>query len=153
MDIIGIGTGELILIALLALLVLGPERLVVVARRAGRTIRQLRRALNQLDAEVPPELREVGDTMAELRSAGRDLGRSVARSLRDIEQPLSIPDSHAARTVRPPAAPPEAMPPDAVAPEPAAPQAPMLGDEFQDAAPEAEPPIERPPDSEREAGP
>lgn len=38
----GIGTGELIIIAAVAAIVLGPERCVRAARQAGRLLRQVR---------------------------------------------------------------------------------------------------------------
>ncbi len=47
----GIGTGELILIFLIALFVLGPERLPSLARDIGRAMSELRRASDELTDE------------------------------------------------------------------------------------------------------
>ncbi len=47
----GIGTEELALILLLALLVLGPERLPKVARDIGRTVGELRKTSDELRNE------------------------------------------------------------------------------------------------------
>jgi Tat protein translocase TatB subunit len=47
----GIGPEELVLILLLALLVLGPERLPKVARDIGRTVGDLRRTSDELRDE------------------------------------------------------------------------------------------------------
>lgn len=44
MEIFGIGLGEILLIALVALVVLGPDRLPEVARSLGRGVAELRRA-------------------------------------------------------------------------------------------------------------
>jgi Tat protein translocase TatB subunit len=44
MEIFGIGLGEMMLIALVALIVLGPDRLPEVARSLGRGVAELRRA-------------------------------------------------------------------------------------------------------------
>ena len=47
----GIGTGELLLLLVLALLVLGPERMPKLARDVGRTIADLRRTSEELRTE------------------------------------------------------------------------------------------------------
>ncbi|MFZ8968411.1 MAG: Sec-independent protein translocase protein TatB [Ilumatobacteraceae bacterium] len=79
--------GELIIIAVLALVVLGPERLPDAMRRLGRALGQLRRMGN----EVTEEFRSaVAEPMDDLRSAvvdpARDLhdvARGTAESVRD----------------------------------------------------------------------
>lgn len=47
----GIGTGELLLLLLLALLVLGPERMPRLARDIGRTVGDLRKTSDELRQE------------------------------------------------------------------------------------------------------
>jgi len=47
-----IGLGEFVLIAVVALLVLGPDRLPVTLRAVGRAIREFRRATNELRAQI-----------------------------------------------------------------------------------------------------
>jgi len=42
MDVFGIGSNELLVIALLALIVLGPRRMATVAREGGKLARNLR---------------------------------------------------------------------------------------------------------------
>lgn len=51
-----IGFTELLLVGVVALLVLGPERLPVAARSVGRGLAQARRAMNALRAQVEREL-------------------------------------------------------------------------------------------------
>ncbi|MFT0868689.1 Sec-independent protein translocase protein TatB [Pseudomonas sp. CAM1A] len=51
-----IGFTELLLVGIVALLVLGPERLPVAARTLGRGLGQARRALNALKAQVEREI-------------------------------------------------------------------------------------------------
>jgi sec-independent protein translocase protein TatB len=51
-----IGTGELLALAVLALLVLGPEKLPQYAAEAARFIRQLRKMANEARTEVTREL-------------------------------------------------------------------------------------------------
>ncbi|MBC3450180.1 Sec-independent protein translocase protein TatB [Pseudomonas mosselii] len=51
-----IGFTELLLVGIVALLVLGPERLPVAARTLGRGLGQARRALNALKTQVEREI-------------------------------------------------------------------------------------------------
>ncbi|MCU7241132.1 Sec-independent protein translocase protein TatB [Pseudomonas peradeniyensis] len=51
-----IGFTELLLVGIVALLVLGPERLPVAARTLGRGLGQARRVLNALKAQVEREI-------------------------------------------------------------------------------------------------
>ncbi|WP_079229536.1 Sec-independent protein translocase protein TatB [Pseudomonas putida] len=51
-----IGFSELLLVGVVALLVLGPERLPVAARTLGRGLGQARRAMNGLRAQMEREI-------------------------------------------------------------------------------------------------
>ena len=51
-----VGFAELLVVGLVALLVLGPERLPVAARMAGLWIRRLKRSFSNLKAEVEREI-------------------------------------------------------------------------------------------------
>lgn len=59
----GIGFPELLVIAFVALLVLGPERLPGVAKQAGQMVRQLRKfadnARDELRSELGPEFADL----------------------------------------------------------------------------------------------
>jgi len=52
----GVGLGELTVIAFIAVLVIGPERMPDLARRAGRMLRQLRNLANSARDELREEL-------------------------------------------------------------------------------------------------
>lgn len=56
MDIFGIGQNELLIVALLAVIVLGPERLVKVAREAGKLVRSFKAYFSSLSDELNSEL-------------------------------------------------------------------------------------------------
>jgi Tat protein translocase TatB subunit len=56
MELFGIGVPELIMIMLVALVVIGPERLPEVASQVGRTVADLKRQANQLTSEFQQSL-------------------------------------------------------------------------------------------------
>ncbi|MDQ6645657.1 MAG: Sec-independent protein translocase protein TatB [Pseudomonadota bacterium] len=70
---IDLDLGKLILLALIALVVLGPEKLPVAARTVGAIMRRMRGGWNSVRAEVERELQVV-----ELGQAARDASKQVA---------------------------------------------------------------------------
>ncbi|MBS0487753.1 MAG: twin-arginine translocase subunit TatB [Proteobacteria bacterium] len=89
-----IGTGELALIAVVALLVLGPERLPKAARTAGALARRARASWQNVRAEIEREL------------AAEELKQSIKRGLDEANPSADI--SAALRdAVHGPAKPPE----------------------------------------------
>jgi sec-independent protein translocase protein TatB len=67
----GMGMGELIIIAVVALLALGPDRLPGAAKKIGKTIRDLRRQTTQLKRTIEEDS-QLGDAMKEIKQALRD---------------------------------------------------------------------------------
>ena len=65
MDIFGVGSNELLIIALLAVIVLGPERLVKVAREAGKLVRSVKAYFSSLSDELKSELEVLDDISKE----------------------------------------------------------------------------------------
>lgn len=57
MNLFGIGTGELLVIMLIALLVLGPERLPQFIRQGAKMLRDLRSVTDQFTQELNRELK------------------------------------------------------------------------------------------------
>jgi sec-independent protein translocase protein TatB len=57
-----IGPGELIVILILALVLLGPEKLPEMARTVGKGMRELRRATEDIKDQVESELYKLDDT-------------------------------------------------------------------------------------------
>ena len=64
-----IGITELIVILLLALLVVGPERLPEMGRTLAKTLRDLRNAYENLTKDLGPELMSIQETTKELRES------------------------------------------------------------------------------------
>lgn len=71
-------SGEIIIIALLALVVLGPQRLPEMARKVGGWLTELRRAAREITAGLEAEV-------SEFKEAGRDL----KSPLDEVKKPLS----------------------------------------------------------------
>jgi sec-independent protein translocase protein TatB len=72
MEIFGIGLPEILLIAVVALIVLGPERLPEAARAAGKAISDLRKAVEPARSawtELSSELTSVTETIAPMARA------------------------------------------------------------------------------------
>lgn len=66
----GMGMGEIVLIAVVALLVLGPERLPGAAKAIGKGIRDLRQQSKDLQQTIEKDT-QIGDAVRELRTALR----------------------------------------------------------------------------------
>lgn len=73
-----IGFTELLLVGVVALLVLGPERLPVAMRTVGRGVGQVRRAMGALRAQVEREL----DTQALTQELDAEPLRRLEQELR-----------------------------------------------------------------------
>lgn len=100
-----IGFSELLLVCIVGLLVLGPERLPGAVRTASLWIGRLRRQFNEIKADVE---REIGadDIRAQLRNESimeelRQSRREIEESARELRAPLIEP---AAPAVEPPPA-------------------------------------------------
>ncbi|HSD42018.1 MAG TPA: Sec-independent protein translocase protein TatB [Burkholderiales bacterium] len=81
-----IGFSELLVIAVIALLVIGPERLPKVARTAGHLFGRLQRYVNDVKADIQREIEL--DELKKLRSQFEDAARSVEQSVNEVGQEL-----------------------------------------------------------------
>ena len=79
----GIGTGELIALAVLALLVLGPDKLPRFAADAGRFVRQVRRMADTARDDVR---RELGPEFADIDIADLDPKSFVRKHVLDPDE-------------------------------------------------------------------
>ena len=79
MQLLGIGPLELLLIAVIAVIVLGPKGMVSGAREAGKVIRKIIRS---------PIWHEIVDTSREIREFPRKLAREagIEKDLEDLRQ-------------------------------------------------------------------
>ena len=81
-----IGFSELIVIALVALIVIGPERLPRVARTVGALLGRAQRYVNDVKADIQREVNM--DELKDLKSTFEDAAKSVEQSVHETEKEL-----------------------------------------------------------------
>jgi Tat protein translocase TatB subunit len=71
-----IGFQELLMICVVALLVVGPQRLPELGRTLGKRLRELKRALDSVKAQVTAEMKELGKEAEDNEPISRPTPRS-----------------------------------------------------------------------------
>jgi sec-independent protein translocase protein TatB len=125
-----IGFSEIVVIGLVALVVIGPERLPKTARTLGLLFGRLQRYVNDVKADInrEMELDELRRLQQEMQGAAREFEQSVqtaasdvATGVRNVERELNDAGAAVAESPAPEAAPAApATPPPAEAPRQAA---------------------------------
>jgi sec-independent protein translocase protein TatB len=121
------GFSKLLILAIIALVVVGPERLPRVARTLGHLYGRLQRYVTQVKADIHREMEsaELGKMKTEFESAARSFQETVEKGAGEVEREVREAQSSVERAldVHAPAANEPAPPPsDAVAEKPASPQ-------------------------------
>ena len=85
-----IGFSEIVVIAVVALVVLGPERLPRAARTVGHLFGRLQRYVSDVKSDInrEMELEDLKKLQQEVKSAAQDLEQSVSGVARDAEKGL-----------------------------------------------------------------
>lgn len=85
-----IGFSELLVIAVVALLVIGPERLPKAARTLGHLFGRMQRYVNDVKADISREMEldELRKLQASMQDAARSLERSVSQEVNETETEL-----------------------------------------------------------------
>jgi sec-independent protein translocase protein TatB len=98
-----VGFGEIALIAVVALLVLGPERLPGVARTVGALVRRARASWQGVRTEIERELaaEDMKKNLDEARRAAAEMRGEVQTAASDIEKGASPPPSGPSSNVGP----------------------------------------------------
>jgi sec-independent protein translocase protein TatB len=123
-----VGFSEMLVIAVVALVVLGPERLPKVARTIGHLVGRLQRYVNDVKADInrEMELEELKKLQTQFQDAAREVETSVSSELHSTEQALNSA-VEGVTADKPAAAPaenaPAATPETAAIDSPAAPKA------------------------------
>ena len=116
-----IGFSELMIIAVVALIVIGPERLPKVARTLGHLFGRMQRYVNDVKADISREMEldELKKLQASMQDAARSFEQSVTREVNTAESELQKIAQQANPTLPPPDVQPAAHA-DSAAPEGAA---------------------------------
>ncbi len=136
-----IGFSEILVIAVVALVVIGPERLPKTARTVGLLFGRLQRYVNDVKADISREMEldELGRLQREMQGAAHDLEQTVrtaandvAAGVRNVESELNsaaaqATDTSASGTASPGTAAPAVPAPQAPGEEPPSRQAALPG--------------------------
>ena len=137
-----IAFSELLVIGVVALVVIGPERLPKVARTMGHLFGRLQRYVSQVKSDInrEMELSELSKVKTEFEGAAREFQRDIESKVHEAERDIREVETEIDRQLRndggAPAPSPEAAPAGAVAageaPAPASPQLELAIDEPAD---------------------
>jgi sec-independent protein translocase protein TatB len=86
-----IGFSELLVIAVVALIVIGPERLPKVARTLGHLFGRMQRYVNDVKADIAREMEldELKKMQSSMEDAARSFQSSVSKEMSDAEGELN----------------------------------------------------------------
>jgi len=84
-----IGFSELVVVGVVALIVIGPERLPKVARTAGHLLGRFQRYASSVKSDISREMQ-----MDELRKVGEDFKESVESTISDVQSQASVVDDY-----------------------------------------------------------
>ena len=98
-----IGFSELLVIAVVALIVIGPERLPKVARTLGHLFGRMQRYVNDVKADISREMEL--EELRKLQSSVEDAARSIQNSVDKQVNETRIELDKVAEAVQPPADP------------------------------------------------
>lgn len=110
MNVFGVGPLEMLVVLVVALVFVGPERLPRLAADIARTIREIRKYTNSLASEFNDVISDLEKETASERSEWKDIGRGLSDATKSVTDTI-----HQARL-------------DATQPEAARPEAPPAGE-------------------------
>jgi len=89
MEFLGIGLPELLVILLLTLIVVGPQRLPEVAAQMARAMREFRRYTSSLSREVTEALGDLEKEYNSVRQEWKEVGEAVRQDMKAMEAEVS----------------------------------------------------------------
>jgi sec-independent protein translocase protein TatB len=115
-----IGFSEILVIAIVALIVIGPERLPKVARTLGHLFGRMQRYVNDVRADITREMEldELRKLQGSVEEAARSIQSSVEKEMRDAKSEID----EAVKAVNPAPDYPEIQPAPEPAPAPSLPE-------------------------------
>ena len=98
-----IGFGEVLLILIIALVVVGPDKLPALGRQAGKAVRSLKKFISDaakemdIDEDIKSVRKDIADIQKDVRDIGKDIESSVdsvtsvtEKALRDTEKAADL---------------------------------------------------------------
>ena len=80
MDFLGVGPAEFLVVGLVAFLILGPTRMLDIARSAGRTIREIRQTASEI-----PELLSIEEPLDQPSTINNDREKKRTDASKDTD--------------------------------------------------------------------
>lgn len=102
MNFLGVGPAELIVILVVALIFVGPERLPKLAADIARTIREIRKYTGSIAAEFNDVIQEFEKDTAEDRSKWKEIGQGLTEASRSLTEAMRQAHADAATAGAPP---------------------------------------------------
>jgi Tat protein translocase TatB subunit len=95
MDFLGIGLPELLVILILALLVVGPQRLPEMAAQLAKFVRTFRRYSQRITREFNETMQELEREYDDVRGEWKDVGQGLDDGVRTVSEQLRQADQAA----------------------------------------------------------
>ena len=97
-----IGFSELVVIGIVALLVIGPERLPKVARTVGHLLGRAQRYVSDVKADINREMQldELRKLQAQVNESARSLENSMRQEINSLQAQVETPLQDAAASLR-----------------------------------------------------
>ena len=89
MEFLGVGLPELLVIMVITLLVVGPQRLPEIAAQMGRFMRTFQRYTSQVTREFSETMRELEREYDEVKGDWRAVGQGLDETARSVNQELA----------------------------------------------------------------
>jgi Tat protein translocase TatB subunit len=100
MEFLGVGLPELLVILLITLIVVGPQRLPEVAAQIARAMREFRRYTSSLSQEVTDALQDLEKEYTAVKEEWKEVGEAVRHDVKAMEAEVSgaVEDARSALT-------------------------------------------------------
>ena len=103
MEFLGMGGWEIFLILLIALIFVGPARIVQVARSLGKVISKIRSVTSditsQINREVDEQTKDIKETVADFKKDVTEQSRAVSNAVTEIQKGIKEQGQQAANLI------------------------------------------------------
>ncbi len=106
MEFLGVGLPELLVILVITLLIVGPNRLPEMAAQIARAMREFRRYSSSLSRDVTEALEDLEKEYSSIQEEWKEVGEAVTKDVKDMEEQVSgaVEEARAGLNVEEPSA-------------------------------------------------